>query len=393
MSCHAGWIGPSAGSCYHLTTAAYSHANCVQECGLLNASLTCISGLAEQAFMSEVMAAVPQGDAWIGLYQATGSAELRDGWVACASGEPSNWTDAYPWAPTQPNADNENCAALWQDFELEWRDAPCSLALRCLCERDIGGSEQQISPAYLNFAAMEDELYDHLISVARTWLLLLYLVIVPILTAIPLACCYYCNRRSYQLHIQPSANRSLASSATSTSSTEGTVLANAEGANRLHNDASEANAPTASTLATDGRDPSPRRELMDEATTVTMLRETEKQASKLRALVCGFTFAAGIFLFWTGCAPLFIPFTAGPSTYRAIELVMGNADDCLGLIVPWSIALLTASLRPVDQVVIWRVGTFMFILHVVATAVGSPLATPITTRHTHAPLVLRACSS
>ena len=329
-SCASGWSLAPTGSCYHLTLSAHSHAGCIESCGLLNATLACITSDPEQIFASSIAAVSSGADAWIGHYHANATSPTT-GWDACASGEIANETFA-PWAPLQPNAASESCVALWAEYEYLWRDAPCSSSTRCLCEHS-STSTAAASLEYIAFAGAEQALYEEQLSMATSWLLLIYLLVAPAISLTLLLCLYLCSRRAYAKTTRAASPRSAhGHPTTEPSSVHITGIAGASAS----------------------ASPQP-----DDETTVATLRVAEQTAHQLWLRVCGSLLLLGMFSFWwTTASTGFAYFDI--NRYRAVKLVTGNVLDYIHSLVPWSLALFGLALRPTDAVGITRTCNSLF---------------------------------
>ena len=313
MSCPAGWVA-LASTCYHITRSLTSHAQCVEECGRLNASLACIERTAEQELVVNLASSSSDGnDVWTG--RVFNHAIAPNAYGQCVSGEAR--ASFYPWAPDQPNAPgSEHCVALWVERSFLWRDAPCSLAARCLCESSMNGTRHlQPSANYMAFAAAEEDFHRQQMAMARTWLLISYLLMVPAFASAPFLLHYLCQRRTK----------------TSTTNVDPTPDV----------------APSMATVA----DPSVAT--ADEHTVMT-LRAAEEAARKLWTRTMLSLLLAGTVTFWSVTLAPTLPLLISADAYRAVKLYTDGRLDKLSSLVPWSLALLGLALQPTDQVGITR---------------------------------------
>ena len=201
-TCPGGWTRfDEGGKCYKVTAGRFNALECAAACGE-NASLTCIRSSAEADFVASLTRSA--GNLWIGLYQSPGGAEPGGGWVTCASGEATNftnWRDGFPSnfafdaapasirskqffclgvaisavvafsapaisvplsaaafvvvaafsaaaALSDPNlwGVDQNCAAKTRAFlQDEWFDHPCFHPYQCLCELGAPASAEYLS--------------------------------------------------------------------------------------------------------------------------------------------------------------------------------------------------------------------------------------------------------
>ena len=130
LQCPAPWHGHK-GKCYAATPAPATFEGCLSSCGD-NATLATIDSKGLEAFLGERV--VVPGYWWIGLHE-TGGAGRTWAW---ASASASNATYRN-WAWGEPNNYNgvrEKCAIVIRGEApaLQWYDAPCTAALRCVCE-------------------------------------------------------------------------------------------------------------------------------------------------------------------------------------------------------------------------------------------------------------------
>ena len=169
-----------------------THAECAATCSRLAASPACITSAAESTFiMREQLLASAIVDVWIGHYKTPGG-----GWDVCTTGERdfnfSVFEASQPNGGLRENA--EDCAALWSSFAWEWRDAPCMMQARCLCEYNAsashvganGTTSTSSSTAYLAFVAQQHALLAETSAIVYRWQALIYAVIIPLLVLLPL---------------------------------------------------------------------------------------------------------------------------------------------------------------------------------------------------------------
>jgi hypothetical protein len=296
-ACSHGWF-ERGGTCLSVTTSStlFSHAECVERCGLLNATLACITSAATQDVARELAAVSGMEDVWAGRYlDRTTSPPL---WDQCVSGEQLN-ASFVQWAPEQPNAaSTEHCVALWAQHDFRWRDAPCSHAARCLCERSDAAVES-VSARYVAFATAEKIFHKEQLHLAYTWLLIAYLLVVPTLTLAPILCLRLCSRRNCET--------------------------------------------TKNALASN---------LADKPAVMTL--HTAEQAQRQWTRISGSLIMIGMFSFWFVTIPQTLAFLVSIDCYRAVKLVMGTRLDLLSSLVPWSLSLLALAIRPTDAVGVSR---------------------------------------
>ena len=315
MSDHAQAWG-AASTRYHFTEDKVSHAECVEGCRLLRATPVCITSDHEQTTVAALGSTIGAGDAWTGQYFYSSSAS----WSACVTGEPTNASFTLPWSPGQPHEESEHCVALWNEYNFQWRDVPCSIRLRCLCERtSISGAALATSADYEAFAIAEKGHYNQQLSIAYMWLLIIYLLIVPLLSWLP----FICARRSSKIR----CCRPFRSAGTTT-------------ADERWQSVAIAHLPT-----------------------VTTLREAEKAAQRLWTRVSGSLLLVGSFGFWTVAVPNCFQAAAGgggaafgaAAAFGAIQVLVGNLFDYLIAVLPFSLALCGLAIRPIDTLSVTRV--------------------------------------
>ena len=323
--CTHGWMALSQ-ACYHLTPSPVSHQSCVQTCERLDSTLACITDTQKQ-HLATSLASSAGADVWIGHYL---SADDPISWDVCVSGESANASSFAPWAPDQPNAPrSEHCVALWTEADYLWRDAPCSLAARCLCERSLPSQQRPlplVSSRYLAFADAEQEFYERQRSMAYTWLLIAYLLVVPAFSLAPFLCLYLCPRRL--------------AARTSSARMEATRAAARAAAAAVAN---------------------PAAQIADEPT-VRTLRAAEEEAHRLWTRVSGSLLVVGMVSFWCVTLPQTLPFVPSIETYRAVKLVASSKLDLLSSLAPWSLGLLGLAIRPIDVAGVAHACTALFAL-------------------------------
>jgi len=112
-------INPANGHLYD-SVPGYHWAEAEANAVALGGHLVTINDVAENMWVWNNL--VSNWDAWIGLYQLTGSNEPSDGWV-WASGEPVAYTGWIPGQPNNGGNGNEQWAmmignGLWDDREV-----------------------------------------------------------------------------------------------------------------------------------------------------------------------------------------------------------------------------------------------------------------------------------
>ena len=305
-SCPLGWNALAA-SCYHLTSSRDTHAGCAESCAALSATLACVTSEPEHNFATSLaLAASGSDDVWIGHYGSNASSATL-AWKKCVSGELSS-ASFTPWAPLQPNAArSEHCISMWIEYDLLWRDAPCSNAARCLCERSTGSSTApDVSADYLAFATAEHTFYEEQLSIARFWLACAFLLIVPALSV---------------LFLSASGPASGPASAPASASVSESASASAS-------------SPPSLTDA--------------EQETVITLHTAEVAARHLWTRVSGSLLKTGTVIFWCATTPYTFPYVS-IDFYRAVKLYTGHLPNgILNALVPWAVALMALALRPID---------------------------------------------
>ncbi len=174
--CPASWNASRHG-CIRITTVELLHHECVDYCGMQNASLYCVRSAEQHALVSDLLddfarteevARVGVNNVWLGNHRGSES-----GWDGCVSGgEPS---DFRAWEGSEP-APSEQYECIYQrSSDHKWKEGRCYTTQRhCLCE--LGATA---SFAYETFA----ETYMNRL---RMWTAFLFAAIIPGLSVLPL---------------------------------------------------------------------------------------------------------------------------------------------------------------------------------------------------------------
>ena len=174
--CPASWNASRHG-CIRITTVELLHHECVDYCGMQNASLYCVRSAEQHALVSDLLddfarteevARVGVNNVWLGNHRGSES-----GWDGCVSGgEPS---DFRAWEGSEP-APSEQYECIYQrSSDHRWKEGRCYTTQRhCLCE--LGATA---SFAYETFA----ETYMNRL---RMWTAFLFAAIIPGLSVLPL---------------------------------------------------------------------------------------------------------------------------------------------------------------------------------------------------------------
>ena len=320
----------------------------------LNASLACItSGAESEAITSYVSSLIAPtvSDVWIGLYHDPDPGELSTGrsareshqdpsvWQTCASGERAH--GFHNWAAGQPNEVGDECALLWSEFaDWRWRDAPCSVSARCLCEARVAGSAgDAISSGYAAFATNQRGLASRQRDTAIRWLMLIYLIIVPCFASLVVAAPYLWHRTGGA----SGSSSSVAMVPTGFTATEALQACESEGA--------PAPTPTLQTR------------------TALRLSVAEAEALRFRARVETRFLTCGWCTFVAALMPLLVPFFMPDPHFKAYQLYVGIGPMCAQTIIPWSIASLALALRPIDEVAIRRASSLLFCMMILGSIV------------------------
>ena len=306
--CPAGWSESPAGGCYRLTDEIATHWGCAELCGA-DASLACISSEEEITYVGMELRSMGSW-VWIGLYRTAGAAEPDGGWSHCSNGEAVNFTNwtVFPDGYSEPDnweeqaggvLREEDCSEMLEGTQGLW-DWRCDGRASCLCERGAATS----SPEYL--AAMEAQraALEAQATRARTWTLLTFVVIIPILWLLPglLYLVARCIASAY--HATPAA------------------------------------------VAPPVRRPS-------EMASAAPLVAAEKADRALRARVSGTAFYVGYIL-------LVISLTPGTMFFLGIDLTTTAGSFVFYATgVPWGTMMLALVLRPIDAIYIRRTNIFL----------------------------------
>ena len=196
LSCPTGWAS-SAHGCHRVTTGvSWPHWGCNEMCGP-NAALACISSAEENEVVTKLVSAFSSSNisVWLGNYQREGEWQAN-GWDMCASGETTsfvNWSPSEgPVGVVRSTGSESRCSYLDSAEEggvlgLWGADRCARPKLHCLCEYGAAPS-----PEYVAWAGEAQ-------ASIRMWSLIIYLVIIPLVSLLPVcivALCRRCRRPS-----------------------------------------------------------------------------------------------------------------------------------------------------------------------------------------------------
>lgn len=279
------------------------HWDCAAACGA-DAELTCVTSLAEAQAVSEVVTNT-SSSVWVGHFRRA-NRSVDNGWDLCSSGESAGFASYEPnWYGDEPNnaGGEEECAYIHPADksyrQANWFDDDCLSRFHCLCEH---GKAARIEQGH-EYQAFVRERHERI----RTWVLLLYLVIIPVAALLLPALACFCIRGARSCTERMEARE------------DGTAL-------QISNTADIASTSSSSFTS---------------ATVLTVI-DAERAARRLRHRVSG-TIA---WLGWTLCVAGLSPFVVFLFVTN-VEPLTGATTFHLGAFL-WGVPLVVLGLRPTD---------------------------------------------
>ena len=136
-ACQQGWIGNGT-SCYKLFTSNKTWENAKEECEKWNATLVKVESSEENDFIKTELLPSKNRNYWIGLSDSDNEGDWMwtDGTQLDSDGY-KNWGDDQP---KNNKNNNEDCVVIRirksdPDHYGKWRDLPCSLDKKFICEK------------------------------------------------------------------------------------------------------------------------------------------------------------------------------------------------------------------------------------------------------------------